>query len=453
VVVTAPALPCRGEAGAVSSGMRVASCFVSLMLISGCGLEPPSGDGVIPVLIGDAWSGGEVRLVAEGITTAAVPWLVVGSDTVPLMQLDSVTLVGVLPDTSGTLLVRLPSGASPGSIRVHGFEGIDRGPPLHGPMTIWPAAGRPTVLALNGDSLLAYDIQTGLQQLMLPKGLASQFCVVPPTVSLPDSRVVLASVALPAGGGCGPVTSWQLTPGSPAAVDSFVAGNCASVWLSLAPGRLLEANHNSLFLHDRAAGFSILISNAVTQAVDFVVSPDHRFAVPIMGAASRLPIVDTRTASLSATLQNVDLPFYFPAAFTDSVTFLVGARDSAGPALLEVNAQTGVIGRRVRLDSLALAIATSTDTKQVFVLERTSIPQLRVLDRVSLTTIAMLRTRSTAFAALRPAVNGWQNLGVFQIVEGSATGTLYLTVSSGLQSCVPLAPSFPLIVARYSLLP
>lgn len=116
----------------------------------------------------DVWSGDQIRVSYPNVLTSAhIPRLVFGSDTITLGMLDNNTLAASAPATGGTFDAHLIDPYFDlGTLTVHGFLGFRTGLILVG-APIVPPGVRPRVLMLGADGAVEVDLGTGNAQTVL----------------------------------------------------------------------------------------------------------------------------------------------------------------------------------------------------------------------------------------------------------------------------------------------
>ena len=406
----------------------------------------------------DAWSGDTIRVISSALNRLSVlPRLILGVDTFLLSRLDDTTLALALPDTNGTLPVRLMQPfVDLGTVTIHGFEGVSVVRPWRGRLAV--ESGVPAVLFTIDSNLVEYNLATGLSRNVLPPGAADQFCA-DPTVALDDPTLVLVSKRTSPGGLlCTGRYVWRWTTGM--LVDSGLGtSQCVTMMRASVNTWIAAANKYYIFGYTRPSS-SWVQQSFVTPAMGaspvwssdfFAVSSDHAHAVPAAGYGDTLPIFNPLTLQVQSRVSGFTFWYNFPAAFDSSgKTLLVGALGHAGEPnyLLNVDVASGIIRDSMALEGYAVSVAVDEATDRAYVLDvKSPVPVLRVISLPSFTTQARIRTSSASLAGLHL---GSDNLR-FEPVLSPSEHRLYVAVSD--QSCPGALPAQPGIVVRYSLRP
>jgi hypothetical protein len=191
---------------------------------------------------GDAWSGGQVRIISAHPLPDTLPVVTVGGHAVAATRLNDSTLVLTLPIAIGAQPVVVTAGPTKwdaGTLTVHGFDMMGTQFGLWGVLTQLP--GVPAVVIGNGTTSLATaDLHTG-SVTTYADSIHSSNCSWGPGVTSQAGRFIFA--APDTGAAPCPHSRWEFTPSLTRleSTPSFtqVESDNHRVIAELAPGRWL----------------------------------------------------------------------------------------------------------------------------------------------------------------------------------------------------------------------
>jgi hypothetical protein len=304
--------------------------FAFVALLAGCRSEGiTSTDPPMTLASVEAWSGGTLSLMANGLPFDSGLAVVVAGDTLPLMPLDSNTyLAGPLRDTSGVFDVMLQSGSRSiplGTVRIRGFIRARPGPDLVG----WPirtiGSLVPTFIASGASGIVRVDLRFGTTQMLVPSASDPQ-CIPGFGVGSALEGFVTGGNVFYLGGPVSPPCTHLIARTFTALTDTFPGGSFPAAQLGPGHWVILGGTHQSYQLWQRQPGGGVAQVGAdiacVEPAAALVFSPRGDRVIP-PDCNGTTPVFDVPGFQLAYTIPSNGVG----AAFTpggDSL-FIVGA--------------------------------------------------------------------------------------------------------------------------------
>lgn len=410
----------------MSSGPRCGIAVFALACLA-CSADRITTEDAVVTFDASAWAGNTLVLRSTAFHGAdTLPTVTAGVDTLPLRSFGAESVLVKLPDTSGwiTLYLHRAGGAviPIGEVRLYGFAGAGQGPPTDGPIRVWPGAGEPLTLAIQGGRLVRLDLPSTTASLVLPDtGLSRYPCLFSgPMASAVDPRLVVVTRMV--GSSCGPLVAVPLVPGTIAPDTGPVPWGYSAVHLGR--GRWLVASHHwmAFVTGSPAAGFVTGPAIDVPAPPGFAVSPRGDRVVPVLSSdylPDRTPVFDPAGPGIAYSLQGLDI--VANAVFSPGGdTLLVTGSRLEGNEVQALDATTGRVLVRAALRPRNADLAL--DPTHPFVYAAGTVdeePVVQVLDRATLQPVATLRVPLGALtgASLPQPLSSSDNVLVMDAAE------------------------------------
>lgn len=418
----------------MNSLRRMVCSSLAACTLAACSHPPQGGDPVLPgpfagvhLASNDLWSGGEASIISPSFKSLlALPTVQVGGTAVAVRRVEDSTIAAQLPDADAVLALHMATDSFlpfDASITVHGFQQIRIGPIMPG--AVQPLPGQASVIGAGAIGLIEVDLRTNT--------ITHQF---PDTVHSIDCSGSVGQSVVP-----GHFTFWGKVPG--VGEGSAGCANPAAWQYGATPTRTswLPAT----VIHGNAVA-EIGVAGSITSAKNFFItyacaSPPctptvfaqslTAFGITI-GATSRRAVMHS-VSHLVVNTQTGDTLFRLPFASNLQV---LGAAFSpgedtmyviAGNSLITANSATGSVYRNVTVsDGFAWGILRDDKHPWIYVLTNWTsgrAPEITVLDRITLTTIAVVRAPT---AAILPSNDGWDT---FRLVRDPSANRLFVVAT------------------------
>lgn len=379
-----------------------------LALLAACSHPPQGADWVPPgpfvdvrLAATDLWSGGEVTVISSSFKAmAALPTVQVGGAAGTVRRVDDSTIAAQLSDTDGVFALHVSADsfqAFDATITVHGFQQIRSGPLMSGGVQAIP--GQPLILGAGDVGLVELNLRTNAVTRTWPDTVHARGCIQGVGPSVRPGHYVFFGKDL--SGTCTHPYVWQY--GAPMVRKDSIPGRAASDWTiaEVGPGGSLRGAGQNLFISHCLAGVCTEFSyiNAAANLYGVVMGTVARRAVLLNLRGS--PVVDAMTGDTLYSLPFAHATRVGGAVFSPAEDTLYVVGDTSGiggnnpkPALVMVGAATGIVYRTASFSGgYAVGIGQDALRPWLYVITQTPFasPQLVVLDRRSLATIATLR--------------------------------------------------------------
>jgi len=402
------------------------------------------------VLSVHVWSGGTAHIrIASLPVGPPLPMAMVGVEIVQTTLEDDSTLAVPIPDTMGTLELRLEGAAPLPSLVVHGFEGYQESVPVDGYIHQWPAVGFPTAVALNSGHVARIDFRLGTASTFPLAGPSlTTDCLAAPTPSADDPAVVLTA-SVSQSGACNRLYAWDTRTG--VSVDSGPVPWYYWPTIRLGPGKWLVSYKSYLVLFSLTANDTFLAGANIpcNKPTGFRISPNLRRVVPVActPVSGPTPIFDVPSGAIVAHAPGAAASAAFS---TTGDTLFVSVPNGIGSTLYAVASDDATVLATASIAANVQAIDVDASGRWLFAAAQDdTVPVVYVLDQQTLTPLATLRRPA---ATQIPSGEHRFNFMYWQILTSQSASELYLVFGGGVHPNTGVADT-PTYRYRFSLVP
>lgn len=391
---------------------------------------PPGPFANVRLASSDLWSGGDVTVISSSFKSlATLPAMQVAGVARTVRRINDSTIAAQLPDTDATVPVKVVADSFASfetSATVHGFQQMRVGPVMPGVVQALP--GQAAVIGAGAVGLIEVNLRSNTIQRQFPDTVHSIDCMRGVGQSVVPGHFVLYGKTAAGGGveACTSVTSW-LYGTTPARTNSLLFVGGPAVWTAAEIGRGGSISGSSNVFDLERCGLGVCPpSNVDCQSC-------RNLTGVTIGALAQRAVTHT-TGHMVFNTATGDSVFRFPfpngghldgAVFSpaEDTVYAIGA----GTVIMAKSAD-GTVYRSVTVsnDAPVTGIGRDDQSAWIYVLSiwgTNRPPQLTVLDRATLATVAVVRAPASA---ILQELDGWDTI---RFVRDPAANRLFVVVT------------------------
>lgn len=412
----------------------VSLTVVLVAALGGCSHPPQGTDWVPPgpftnvrLAATELWSGGDLTVISPSFKS--LPSLLtvqVGGAPVAIRRINDSTVAATLPDADATLAVHVAADSFKpfdASITVHGFQQMRVGPIMPGMVQALP--GQAAVIGAGAVGLIEVNLRTNTIQRQFPDTVHSIDCARGVGPSVVPGHFVFAGKTV-SGDACFGTTSWAY--GAIPTRTSFLLGNGSLLTTSIAEissGGTIWGSFDNLEVDRCGLGICPLSGFSCRACAGSLTGAT-------IGALAQRAVMHS-TGHMVFNTATGDSVFKFPfsrnthldgAVFSlaEDTVYAIG-RDTV---IMAKSADGTVYRSTVVSDATVSGIGRDEQSPWIYVLSiwnSNRAPQLTVLDRATLATVAVVRAPASA---ILQANDGWDTI---RFVRDPAANRLFAVVT------------------------